>query len=375
MAVLAARRKSQNWQIYQICKYFWLKHVTTGDISGNNGAACLPQHGEMRLECGMSQEIAQEVTKLANLDKGCGSRLSPEGWSVIAQSFARGASVRTDQPLENSVDDSWKRRESQHYRDVRNQRLDLGDGGESAGWEVPTVDGRKSVLTWGRTECPDSILDRRILIIDDCTLYRENLATVFVARGAVLPGAAWDLPSLLTSLGEVTPDVVLLNLNSRDSVMLLRTVFEVQPNMRVVVLAVSEDDEAGIVACAEAGVAGYHLRTESLDDLLVLVRGVADGESLCSPRVSAILLRRLSALAAQRQPAANDLDLTDREIQILRMLEMGLSNREIAKRLCIAVHTVKNHVHNLLTKLGVSTRAEAAALCRSRMVHSNAVED
>jgi DNA-binding NarL/FixJ family response regulator len=86
---------------------------------------------------------------------------------------------------------------------------------------------------------------------------------------------------------------------------------------------------------------------------------------LVSPRVSGMLLRRLSALAAQQQPVANEAALTPREVQILRMVELGLSNRDIADRLCIAVHTVKNHVHSLLTKLGVSTRFEAAALSRN----------
>jgi DNA-binding CsgD family transcriptional regulator len=78
-----------------------------------------------------------------------------------------------------------------------------------------------------------------------------------------------------------------------------------------------------------------------------------------------MLLRRLSALAARRQPVAKELVLTAREAQILRMLEMGLSNRNIADHLGIAIHTVKNHVHSVLTKLGVSTRAEAAALART----------
>jgi DNA-binding NarL/FixJ family response regulator len=86
---------------------------------------------------------------------------------------------------------------------------------------------------------------------------------------------------------------------------------------------------------------------------------------LCSPRVSAILLRRLSALASQRQAADTELVLTAREAQILKMLELGLSNRDIADQLCIAVHTVKNHMHSLLSKLGVSTRAQAAALSRT----------
>jgi DNA-binding NarL/FixJ family response regulator len=135
--------------------------------------------------------------------------------------------------------------------------------------------------------------------------------------------------------------------------------------MKVIVLGVSEDDEAGIVACAEAGVAGYHLRTEALDDLLGLIGRVAVGESSCSARVSSILLRRLSALAQQRPPMAKEVVLTAREAQILRMLEMGLSNRDIAAELCIALHTVKNHVHSVLTKLGVGTRAEAAARFRT----------
>ena len=156
-----------------------------------------------------------------------------------------------------------------------------------------------------------------------------------------------------------------MNVDTRDSVALLQAIFDVAPNMKVIVLGLSEDDEDGIVACAEAGVVGYHLRTDSLDDLAALIRRVATGETSCPPRVSAVLLRRLSALAHQRRPAANGLIITAREAEILRMLELGLSNRDIAEQLCIAVHTVKNHVHSLLTKLGVGTRSEAVARYRT----------
>jgi DNA-binding NarL/FixJ family response regulator len=100
-------------------------------------------------------------------------------------------------------------------------------------------------------------------------------------------------------------------------------------------------------------------------DLILLMRNVAGGRSIFPPRVSAVLLRRLSNLASQPQSARRDLVLTAREAQILKMLELGRSNRDIAERLDIAVHTVKNHVHNLFTKLGVGTRAEAAALSRA----------
>lgn len=215
----------------------------------------------------------------------------------------------------------------------------------------------------------------RLLIVDDCTLYRDYLAAVFAADGCPTPSVAWDLESLLAALTENRPSLVLVNLDTRDSVMLLRATFEICPNSKVIVLGMAEDDETGIVACAEAGVAGYHLRTDSLSDLRALIRRVSDGETSCSPRVSAILLRRLSALATQRQPVAKDLVLTVREAQILRMLEMGLSNRDIADQLCIAIHTVKNHVHNLLTKLGVSTRAEAAARFRTVVFTEVDLED
>ncbi|KWX60703.1 two-component system response regulator [Mycobacterium sp. NAZ190054] len=207
--------------------------------------------------------------------------------------------------------------------------------------------------------------ESRVLIIDDCTLNRENLAAAFSSSGAGTVSVAWDLPSLFTALTTTPPGLVLLNINTRDSVVLLHAVFEVNPRTRVIVLGMADDDDDGIIACAEAGVAGYHLRNESLDDLLTVMGRVAQGEMLCSPKVSAILLRRLSSLASQREPAAKELVLTAREVQILRMLELGLSNRDIADRLCIAVHTVKNHVHSVLTKLGVTNRAEAAARFRT----------
>jgi DNA-binding NarL/FixJ family response regulator len=203
------------------------------------------------------------------------------------------------------------------------------------------------------------------LIVDDCKLNRENLSAIFASRGGSESAVAWDAPSLCAALAEVRPEIVLFNMSTRDSLTLLRILKDRCPEAKVIVVGIREDDESQIVACAEAGVAGYHLRAESLDRLLTLMSRVANGESLCTPKVSAILLRRLSALAAQRRPEVKELVLTAREIQILRLIESGLSNQEIADHLYIAVHTVKNHVHSLLTKLGVSTRIEAAAYARS----------
>ena len=236
---------------------------------------------------------------------------------------------------------------------------------QPVGWDTRLTNGYRSELAGDVAEGQGTLADTRVLIVDDSRLYREYLAGVIAAHGVVNPGVAWDLPSLITAIENMKPRVILFNMATRDNAILLRQALKLSPTIRVIVLGMSEDDEPEIVACAEAGVAGYHLRTESLGDLLILIQKVAAGESLCSPRISAILLRRLSALASQRQPTEKELVLTAREAQILKMLELGLSNRDIADQLCIAVHTVKNHVHSLLTKLGVSTRAQAAALSRT----------
>ena len=232
-------------------------------------------------------------------------------------------------------------------------------------WDSPVPNGDKSELARDLLESQGIIGDTRVLVVDDFTLSRDYLAGVIAAHGVQIPSVAWDLSSLIKAIENTMPRVILLNMATRDSAMLLRHSLELSPNVRMIVLGMSEDDESEIVACAEAGVAGYHMRDDTLEDLLLLVRRVAGGETSCSPRVSSILLRRLSELAAARQPKSKELDLTVREIQILRMLELGLSNRDIAAQLCIAVHTVKNHVHSILTKLDVNTRAEAAALARA----------
>ena len=247
-----------------------------------------------------------------------------------------------------------------------NGRLGMSDRWRQlVGLDTQLANGGRAELARYLAEDKGILGDTRVLIVDDSTLYRDYLAGVVVAHGMVSPSVAWDLPSLIAAIENTKPRVILLSMAMRDNAVLLRQALKLSPSVRVIVLGLSEDDESEIVACAEAGVAGYHLRKESLGDLLVLIRKVAAGESLCSPRVSAILLRRLSALASQRHAAAKELVLTTREAQILKMLELGLSNRDIAGHLCIAVHTVKNHVHSLLAKLGVSTRAEAAALSRT----------
>ncbi len=208
-------------------------------------------------------------------------------------------------------------------------------------------------------ECPQAV---RIVIVDDCVIYRDSLAAALAAGGWPAVRCAWDTVTMVTAIDDLAATVVLLNISTRDSAALLRAARARNPEIRVVVLGISDDDESEVIAWAEAGAAGYHTRTESFEDLVTQLWKAAIGEPFCSPRVSSILLRRFAALTTEQASAARELVLTTREAQILEMLRLGLSNRDIAERLCIAVHTVKNHVHNILTKLGVGTRGEAVAL-------------
>ena len=144
-----------------------------------------------------------------------------------------------------------------------------------------------------------------------------------------------------------------------------RTIRQATAGAGLVALAAPEDD-GSVIACAEAGVAAFVARDATLDELVAATRAVARGELPAhSPRIAAALLRRVADGARPPEHAVLA-PLTSRERQIVALIDEGLSNKEIAARLCIELSTVKNHVHNLLEKLGARGRAEAARACVRR---------
>jgi DNA-binding NarL/FixJ family response regulator len=148
---------------------------------------------------------------------------------------------------------------------------------------------------------------------------------------------------------------------------MIRAVAEQAPATRVVVLGLPAGDQA-LLDCAEAGAAGYVSRDASLADLKAALQSAVLGELRCTPRDAAALLRRVALLAAQRSgPAPTGAALTQREVEIAGLIDGGLSNKEIARRLGIEVSTVKNHVHNILEKLQVHRRGEAVSQLRPRL--------
>jgi two-component system, NarL family, nitrate/nitrite response regulator NarL len=193
-------------------------------------------------------------------------------------------------------------------------------------------------------------------------LYRESLSRAFENDPAIeLVGSARNCEELEICVNETHPQVLVVDTGMSGWPAIARALTQADET-RVVALGVHGlADE--IVTLAEAGIAGYVTRDDPLDRLVEVIVGVARGEMPCSPRISWHLMRRVARLAADVHdaPLAR---LTVREVEILRLIEQGLQNKQIATRLSIQLATVKNHVGSILEKLEVGTRGEAAAIIR-----------
>lgn len=204
-----------------------------------------------------------------------------------------------------------------------------------------------------------------VLVVSEVRLYRDGIGRLLEQSPDIrVAGAASSYRKASRALRTDPVDIVLLDATLPDACVALRRLGA--PDQRVVVLGVVEREE-DVVGWAEAGAAGYVSRDGTSDDLTATIRAVAGGETLFSPRMVAALLRRLASHAAASEVAAQPPEdvLTPRERQVADLISEGLSNKEIARRLCIELPTVKNHVHNILRKLEVSRRGQAAAYLMS----------
>jgi two-component system nitrate/nitrite response regulator NarL len=196
-----------------------------------------------------------------------------------------------------------------------------------------------------------------VLVASDVRLYREGVAAVLARREPIcVVGAAGSASEALRQVDALRPDVVVFDMSMPSSLEAVRAL-TTNTSCKVVAFAVDEI-ESTILPCIEAGVAGYVPCEGSIEDLAAMVEAVFRGESPCSPRIAAALFRRLASVACNPPvPPGWCVSLTSRERHILAFIRSGLSNKEIAQKLSIEVSTVKNHVHNLLAKMGVTTRA------------------
>lgn len=208
---------------------------------------------------------------------------------------------------------------------------------------------------------PDLPNRPRLLIVADVRLYREGLQASLsnLSQFSVIGAAANADEALL--LAEATPaDIVIVDMATRHSLAVVRRIRQALPDAHVVGFGVDEV-EGEVLACAEAGLAGYVPSDASLDELAMRVDSVHRGELLCTPRMAATLFRRLELRERGGDPQPQAVILTGREQEVLKLVDRGLSNKEIAAQLNIELSTVKNHVHNVLDKLNVTSRMQAAA--------------
>ncbi len=203
----------------------------------------------------------------------------------------------------------------------------------------------------------------RVYLVSGTRLYRDGLSDA-LGRWFEVAGKAADPIGALADIAAAGADVVLLDGDAPDSVEAVRAVAAAVPGAKIIALAMPEV-EPRLIALAEAGISGYVSREGSIEDLVAAVDSVSRGEMLCSPRMAASLLRRITALAAE--PAGPPrAQLTTRQLEIMALIDEGLTNKEIAARLCIELPTVKNHLHEIFARLDVTRRTEAAARAREQ---------
>jgi DNA-binding NarL/FixJ family response regulator len=204
----------------------------------------------------------------------------------------------------------------------------------------------------------------RVLLVDDQALFREALATLLeVHAGIDVVGEAGNGAEALDRVPVVRPDVVLMDLHMPvlDGIAATTRLRVEHPDVRVLALTTFDDDE-DVFAALRAGAVGYLLKDVSSDRLVEALLAAARGESVLQPSVAAKVVARFAALPDEPAPRAQPLvvPLSARELDVLRRLAEGESNREIAGALFLAEGTVKNHVTNVLAKLGARDRTQAA---------------
>ena len=206
---------------------------------------------------------------------------------------------------------------------------------------------------------PDAL---RVLIVDGHDLFRNGLRNLLEGEGVQIVGEAGAGQEALRIVREVAPDVVVMDLNmpGMGGVEATRHISTIAPLTRVLMLTISDQDN-DVIDAILAGACGYLLKDSSIQDLMAGIRAAANGESIISPTIAAKVLQRLRATNTQPEiEQAIRAELSDREIEVLKLIANGKDNAMIAGELHISQKTVKNHISNILMKLQIDNRIQAA---------------
>ncbi|MBM4422086.1 MAG: response regulator transcription factor [Chloroflexi bacterium] len=204
----------------------------------------------------------------------------------------------------------------------------------------------------------------RALLVDDQSLFREGLRTLLSIQPDIeVVGEAANGEEAIRLAEKLTPSVILMDLQmpALDGAAATRRIHAAHPECRVIVLTTFDDDER-VFEGLRAGAVGYLLKDAPSEKLVEAIRAAARGESFLQPSVAAKVVAEFARLAAKPSAQSEPLvePLSDREIEVLKLIANGASNKEIAAQLVIAEGTVKNHVTNILGKMGVRDRTQAA---------------
>jgi two-component system NarL family response regulator len=201
----------------------------------------------------------------------------------------------------------------------------------------------------------------RVLLVDDHAVVREGLRTFLELQdGIEVVGEAGDgVEGAALAVG-TTPDVVLLDVRmpKGSGIDACQEIKQAVPSAKIIMLTVS-DEEADLYESVKNGAAGYLLKDSSIEEVAQAIRVVNEGQSLISPSMAVKLIDEFKQMSKPEREQGPALRLTERELEVLRLVAKGLNNREVAKELFISENTVKNHVRNILEKLQLHSRMEA----------------